>query len=77
MMGILFMGAMVCLTFSIREADARIVQTINFLRMPWSVIVGYLMFAELPDLWTWVGAIIIFFGAYDVLRRETARKNRE
>ncbi|MBS40174.1 MAG: hypothetical protein CMM83_00380 [Rhodospirillales bacterium] len=77
MMGILFMGAMVCLTFSIREADARIVQTINFLRMPWSVIVGYVMFAELPDLWTWLGAIIIFFGAYDVLRRETARKNRE
>ena len=77
MMGILFMGAMVCLTFSIREADARIVQTINFLRMPWSVIVGYMMFAELPDTWTWLGAIIIFFGAYDVLRRETARKNRE
>ncbi len=77
MMGILFMGAMVCLTFSIREADARIVQTINFLRMPWSVIVGYMMFAELPDTWTWLGAIIIFFGAYDVLRRETVRKNRE
>ena len=77
MMGILFMGAMVCLTFSIREADARIVQTINFLRMPWSVIVGYMMFSELPDTWTWLGAIIIFFGAYDVLRRETARKNRE
>ena len=77
MMSILFMGAMVCLTFSIREADARIVQTINFLRMPWSVIVGYMMFAELPDTWTWLGAIIIFFGAYDVLRRETARKNRE
>ena len=70
-MGVLFMLAMVCLTFSIREADARIVQSINFLRLPWSVIVGWVLFAELPDLWTWVGAVIIFVGAYDVLRRET------
>ena len=75
-MGVLFMGAQVCLTFSIREADARIVQSINFLRLPWAVIVGWFLFSELPDIWTWVGAIIIFSGAYDVLRRETggARK---
>ena len=70
-MGVLFMLAMVCLTFSIREADARIVQSINFLRLPWSVVVGWVLFTELPDLWTWVGAVIIFVGAYDVLRRET------
>ena len=72
-MGVLFMLAMVCLTFSIREADARIVQSINFLRLPWSVVVGWVLFTELPDLWTWVGAVIIFVGAYDVLRRETRR----
>lgn len=72
-MGVLFMLAMVCLTFSIREADARIVQSINFLRLPWSVIVGWVLFTELPDLWTWVGAVIIFVGAYDVLRRETRK----
>ncbi|NKB19591.1 MAG: EamA family transporter [Alphaproteobacteria bacterium] len=76
-MGILFMGAMVCLTFSIREADARIVQTINFLRLPWAVLVGWVMFTELPDIWTWVGAVIIFLGAYDVLRRETRGAKKE
>jgi len=75
-MGFLFMGAMVCLTFSIREADARIVQTINFLRLPWAVLVGWVMFSELPDLWTWVGAFIIFLGAYDVLRREAGRRKK-
>ena len=49
-MGVLFMLAMVCLTFSIREADARIVQSINFLRLPWSVLVGWVLFTELPTL---------------------------
>jgi len=71
------MGAMVCLTFSIREAEARIVQTINFLRLPWAVLVGWIMFAELPDIWTWVGAVVIFLGAYDVLRRETSGANKK
>ena len=70
-MGVQFMLAMVCLAFSIREADARIVHSIYFLRLPWSIIVGWVHFAELPDIWTWVGAAIIFAGTYDVLRRET------
>ena len=70
-MGVQFMLAMVCLAFSIREADARIVHSIYLLRLPWSVIVGWVHFAELPDIWTWVGAAIIFAGTYDVLRRET------
>lgn len=69
-MGALFMAAQLCLTYSIRAADARIVQSFNFLRLPWAVLIGWAMFSELPDVWTWVGAIVIFLGAYDVLRRE-------
>lgn len=69
-MGALFMAAQLCLTYSIRAADARIVQSFNFLRLPWAVLIGYALFSELPDIWTWVGAIVIFLGAYDVLRRE-------
>ena len=56
-----------------RAADARIVQSFNFMRLPWAVLIGWVLFAELPDLWTWVGAVVIFAGAYDVLRRETRR----
>lgn len=69
-MGALFMAAQLCLTYSIRAADARIVQSFNFLRLPWSVLIGWVLFSELPDIWTWVGAIVIFLGAYDVVRRE-------
>jgi len=72
-MGTLFMLAQLCLTYSIREADARIVQSFNFLRLPWAALIGWVLFSELPDMWTWIGAVVIFAGAYDVLRRE-ARK---
>ena len=68
-MGALFMLAQLCLTYSIRAADARIVQSFNFLRLPWAALIGWIMFAEFPDVWTWVGAVVIFAGAYDVLRQ--------
>jgi drug/metabolite transporter (DMT)-like permease len=75
-MGTLFMLAQLCLTYSIREADARIVQSFNFLRLPWAVLIGWVLFSELPDMWTWIGAVVIFSGAYDVLRREAGAKGK-
>jgi hypothetical protein len=33
---------------------------------------GYVIFAELPDLWTWVGAAIIVASGIYVARREAA-----
>lgn len=75
-MGALFMLAQLCLTYSIREADARIVQSFNFLRLPWAALIGWIMFAELPDKWTWIGAVVIFAGAYDVLRREAGLRRK-
>ena len=73
-MGALFMAAQLALTYSIREADARIVQSFNFLRLPWAVLIGWLLFSELPDFWTWIGAVVIFASAYDVLRRAAGKR---
>ncbi len=70
LMGVCFMLAQIFLALSIGAADARIVQSVNFLRLPWAVLFGWLMFRELPDLWTYIGAIVIFLAAYDVLMRE-------
>ena len=70
-MGGLFTLAQICLTYSVLAADARIGQSFNFLRLPWAVLIGWALFSELPDIWTYVGATVIFLGAYDVLRRET------
>lgn len=69
-MGLLFMMAQIFLTLSIGAADARIVQSINFLRLPWAVLIGWVLFTELPDFWTYIGAVVIFAAAYDVLMRE-------
>ncbi len=70
LMGVCFMLAQIFLTMSIGAADARVVQSVNFLRLPWAVLFGWIMFRELPDFWTYAGAVVIFIAAYDVLMRE-------
>jgi len=44
----------------IAMAPARVVQPVNFLRMPIGAAFGWVLFSEFPDLWTWLGAIVIF-----------------
>ena len=57
-------------------SDASLAMTFNFTRLPFSVVVGYLVFGELIGWWTWVGGIIIFAASAFVTHRETtlARK---
>jgi len=55
---------------AISSADARIVWPFDFLRLPFTVVIGYVMFSQLPGPWTWVGAVLIFGSAYYVIRRE-------
>ena len=56
-------------TRSVSAADARIVQPFQFARMLFAALVGFVMFGELPDAWTWAGAAIIFASAYAVIRQ--------
>lgn len=68
-MGLLYASAQLTLTYSIRAADARIVQAFNFLRLPWAALFAWILFSELPDLWTWVGAAVIFAAGFFAVGR--------
>ena len=61
-------------TRAVASADARIVQPFQFSRMIFATAIGFLMFAELPDVWTWTGSAVIFAASYYVLLRERKRK---
>jgi drug/metabolite transporter (DMT)-like permease len=60
---------------SVSAADARVVQPFNFLRLPFTVFIGWFLFAELPSNWTWLGAALIFAASYYALYSE-GRANR-
>lgn len=59
-------------------APASVLQPFNYLTLVWAVGFGYLVFSDLPDVFTIVGSIIIVCSGLFVIMRERQlrRKNR-
>ena len=69
-MGVTGMLGHITLTRAFRAADASLVMSLEFARLPFAVLFGFLLFGELIDLWTWVGAGVIFAAALYTARRQ-------
>jgi drug/metabolite transporter (DMT)-like permease len=48
-----------CVARALTYAPANFIAPFNYTQMIGSVIVGYLMFAEVPDIYTWLGSALI------------------
>lgn len=72
--GVLGMLGHITLTRAFRAADASLVMSLEFARLPFAVLLGFILFGELIDLWTWVGAGIIFAASVYTAHRERQRK---
>ncbi|UCG85604.1 MAG: DMT family transporter [Gemmatimonadota bacterium] len=53
-------------------ADVSLVEPVMFTRMVWAALIGWFLFAEFVDAWTWVGAAIVVLGTTYLARREPA-----
>lgn len=53
--------------------DASVIMPFNFLKLPFAVVIGMIWFAEQPDLWTMIGAMVIFSSTWYIARREARR----
>lgn len=54
--------------------EASLVAPFDYGQLIGATVLGYVIFAELPDLWTWVGAAIIVASGIYVARREAILK---
>jgi drug/metabolite transporter (DMT)-like permease len=54
------LSAHYCLTRAFRLADATIVVSMDFLRLPLIAMVGFLFYGEPLQIWVFVGALIVF-----------------
>jgi drug/metabolite transporter (DMT)-like permease len=57
-------------TRALAVADASAIAPFEFLRLPYSALLGFMFFSEAPDLWTWLGAAIIVGSSLYVAHRE-------
>jgi drug/metabolite transporter (DMT)-like permease len=51
-------------------AEATAVLPFDFVRLPFAALVGWIVFAEVPDIWVWIGGAIIFMASVYIAHRE-------
>ena len=74
-----FNGALIAVAHTLmieafRRGEATLVAPFKYSSLLWATLIGYLMFDELPDLWTIVGAMIIVLAGLYVFRREAQHR---
>ena len=73
--GIVGLGVQLSLSRAYQAADASAVVPFDFLRLPFAALVGFALFGESVDAWTWAGAAVVFVSSYALVRLER-RANR-
>ena len=69
--------AQLSLARAFSAADASAVLPFDFFRLITAAALGFLFFSELPDIWTWVGAGIIFSATLYNAHREAMLSRKE
>ena len=64
----------IALVYSYKLVDLTLIQPFTFLSLIWASLFGYNVFGEEPDIFTWLGAIIIFSGVLIIFYRESYLK---
>ncbi|MGB0671418.1 MAG: DMT family transporter [Rhodospirillales bacterium] len=72
-MGTIATAGQVAMARALKVAEAGQVLNMDFTRLIASALVGYLLFSEIPDLWTWIGATVILASSIYIAQRETHR----
>lgn len=67
----------VLLIKSLECAPASVLQPFNYTQLVWGIMIGYLMFGDMPDGWTLIGgAIVISSGLYMLAREHLSRRRK-
>ena len=56
--------AQICLGEAFRHADATLVLPADFSKLIWASLIGYFFFNQVPEIWIWLGAVIVFLAVF-------------
>ena len=56
-------------------AEITSLEPIGFIKLPIIALLGWMIFAEIPGTWTWVGGLIIFMSTIYISQREAKAAN--
>jgi len=72
--GALPCAGMVCFVKGFSIGEASFVGPFEYLRLIYAALIGYYMFAEIPSVWTAVGAVMIIASALYIARANSPRR---
>lgn len=74
-MGVVATAAHLAINRAFAASDASFIAPFGFAQIPFVATVGYVVYAEMPDAWTWAGALVIMASGIYTAHRE-AKINR-
>lgn len=69
--GALGAASQLCFIRALKLADASLMMPVDFVRLPFVALLGFLAFSQVPDGWTWTGAAVICAAILLLLRAGT------
>ncbi len=63
-----------CLAQAFKFSDTTFVMPLQFTKLIWASLIGLFIFSEKPDIWTWIGGVIIFISVVYITYREAFKK---
>jgi len=76
MVGILTSFAQWTMVNAFKLTEATFLAPFDYFRLILSALIGWLVFNEWPDSYTWLGAAIIFLSTFYIMRREASLKRK-
>ena len=76
-LGVVAMSAFACMNRSLKLAPASVVVPYQYTMIVWAVVLGWLVFGDVPDAFTLTGAAIIIGAGLYILWREQIVTRRE
>ena len=69
--------AQMAISESLKETDSTALMPFDFLKLIWTAMIGVWFFSEIPDIYTWIGATVIFLsGLFIALRERSIQRQR-
>ena len=62
--------AHVALAQAFKETEVTAVLPVDFMRLVWAAVFGFIFFAEVPEVWTWLGGAMVFSAVVYIAYRE-------
>ena len=75
--GVIGTAGQFVVTEALKLADTTALMPFDFFKLIWAAVLGALLFGELPDVFTWIGAAIVFGSSFYIAWRETVLRREK